>query len=33
VLWELAQDASQLVIDKKMTEDAPGVDAEEVQQA
>ena len=32
VLWELAQDASQLVIDKKMTEDAPEVDAEEVQQ-
>jgi len=31
VLWELAQDASQLVIDKKMTKDAPEVDAEEVQ--
>ena len=32
VLWELAQDASQLVIDKKMTEKASEVDAEEVQQ-
>ncbi|MCK4438708.1 hypothetical protein KAV47_06510 [Candidatus Bathyarchaeota archaeon] len=32
VLWELAKDASQLVIDKKMTEDAPEIDAEEVQQ-
>jgi flagellar protein FlaI len=32
VLWELAQDASQLVIDKKITKDAPEVDAEEVQQ-
>ena len=32
VLWELAQDASQLVIDKKNTEDASEVDAEEVQQ-
>ncbi|MCK4703086.1 hypothetical protein KAT55_07000, partial [Candidatus Bathyarchaeota archaeon] len=33
VLWELAQDANQLAIDKKMTEKASEVDAEEVQQA
>ncbi len=33
VLGELAQDANQLAIDKKMTEKASGVDAEEVQQA
>jgi len=33
VLWELAQDANQLVIDKKMTEKASEVDTEEVQKA
>ncbi len=33
VLWELAQDASQLVIDKKLTDDAHEAEAEEVQQS
>jgi flagellar protein FlaI len=32
VLWELAQDASQLAMDKKNTEDVHEADAEEVQQ-
>jgi flagellar protein FlaI len=33
VLWELAQDASQLVIDKKLTDDAHEAEAEEVHQS
>ena len=32
VLWELTKDASQLVIDKQKTKDAPEVEAEEVKQ-
>jgi hypothetical protein len=32
VLWELTKDASQLVIDKKKTKDAPEVEAEKVKQ-
>jgi hypothetical protein len=32
VLWELAKDASQLAVDKKMTDDAHEAEVEEAQQ-